>query len=629
MTNSQYKSPAHKLIKFFKKSRDNWKAKAQAGKKKIRSLAEMLRKLRHRRDELQAQIKTLRQQVSDMEKQLQNLANGHKNTLKKKRLPVIIEQKSDQIQPQIAQKDSSHSNSHQHDTSNSLVPVNHHYDARTISMANELVATACLSFRAAGKSLSIIEKYLPIEVPSMDSIRQWVYRLGYYELLEQPKPVRSDWVFIADFTASIGTHKCLVVLGIPLKKLKQCKWHLTHQEVTLLGLELWNHSNGKKVDKCLEEISNQVGVPIQIVADGGSDLNKGVKLFCERHPKTTCIYDISHKLARLLEKHLKDDEDWNLFVKSVSKAKAQSQQTPLSCLTPPTLRTKARYMNLHTMTRWAVRILKYRENDNFEALDLGFGFDEIGVNNLVPKIEIQLDEVGVSFDGIEINKLVKRLQELVTSNPGEDRDHFHDKLAKILEPKELDNLEQIIFEAANIGRTKFEEIFGCLVPQSSAINLYSTLLQMVETVEEKLKTKGLNRRTVASCNKQIKKLGNCERSMAFGCEVTKFLEQQLIQVPKGKTYLASTDIVESLIGKFKFLNHKANVYEINQSVLLFGTITAKITPEKVKTAMEAVPWTKVKQWIKEKIPVSNLAKRCKTLFHDRIEQKSATTLPAK
>ena len=91
--------------------------------------------------------------------------------------------------------------------------------------------------------------------------------------------------------------------------------------MTLLGLELWEHPSVQKVFQCFEKISAQVGVPVQIVADGASDLNKGVKLFCERHPKTQYFYDISHKLAGLLEKYLNDDEDWNLFVNSVSTAK--------------------------------------------------------------------------------------------------------------------------------------------------------------------------------------------------------------------------------------------------------------------------------------------------------------------
>ncbi len=603
MTNYQYKSPTHKLINFFKTSRDKWKAKAQDAKRKIRSLTEMLRKLRQRRDELRTEVKELRQQVKELDKQLQTVTNSPNQ--QKKRSAIIIEQNSAQAET-------------------SLVPANHHYDAKVISMASELVTTACSSFRAVGKSFKVIENYLPIDTPSADSIRQWVYRLGYYELMDISKPKRADWVFIADFTATIGTHKCFVILGVSLKKLKECKWHLSHQDVTLLGLEIWDHPNGDLVNKCFEKISGSVGVPVQIAVDGASDLNKGVRLFCEQHPKTQHIYDISHKLARLLEKHLKDDENWNLFVNSVSKAKAQSQQTPLACLTPPTLRTKARYMNLHMMTRWAVRILKYRENNNFEVLDLGFGLDEQGVNSLVEKIETK------SHDEIETNRLIEGLQELITENQGEDSEHFHDKLAEIFEPKELDNFEEIIFDAADIGRAKFEEIFGCLVSQNSAINIYSTLLQMVETVEKKLKTKGLNRKTVASCKKQIKKLGNCELSKTFGCDITEFLEQQLIQVPFGSTYLASTDIVESLIGKFKLLNQRfANVHGINQSVLLFGTITADLTPEKVKTAMEAVPWSKVKQWIKEKIPVSNLSKRYKAFFNKNQEQKSATTLSGK
>lgn len=276
------------------------------------------------------------------------------------------------------------------------------------------------------------------------------------------------------------------------------------------------------------------------------------------------------------------------------------------------------------MTRWAVRILKYREKDNFEVLDLGFGFDEQGVNSLVEKIESQFDAPGFNLDDIEKSSLIERFRGLILK--GENSADFHDKLVQILEPKELALLEEIILDNANIGRAKFEEIFGWTKQQISAINLYSTLLQMVETCESILKTKGLNRRTVASCKKQLKKLGNCERSKAFASDITEFIDQQLIQVPFGTTYLASTDIIESLIGKFKRLNQRvATVHGFNQSVLLFGTLTAKITPEKVKMAMETVSWATVKQWVKENVPISNWAKRCKALFDKNKEQKPTTT----
>ena len=43
--------------------------------------------------------------------------------------------------------------------------------------------------------------------------------------------------------------------------------------------------------------------------------------------------------------------------------------------------------------------------------------------------------------------------------------------------------------------------------------------------------------------------------------------------------------------------------------------------------MEAVPWSKVKQWVKEKLPVSNLAKRCKALFGDNNKEQKPAIIP--
>ena len=124
---------------------------------------------------------------------------------KKKRQPV--KQRSDKKQP--TENSSWYlvpANSYQildYYDFNEMVPTNRNSDARTISMASELVIKACSSFHSVGKSLKIIEKYLPVETPSANSVRQWIYRLGYYELMEKPKPFRSDWIFIADFTTTV------------------------------------------------------------------------------------------------------------------------------------------------------------------------------------------------------------------------------------------------------------------------------------------------------------------------------------------------------------------------------------------------------------------------------------------
>lgn len=44
-------------------------------------------------------------------------------------------------------------------------------------------------------------------------------------------------------------------------------------------------------------------------------VKKGIEIFCRQHPQTCFIYDIKHKVAAILKRELKDDQDWNEFVK--------------------------------------------------------------------------------------------------------------------------------------------------------------------------------------------------------------------------------------------------------------------------------------------------------------------------
>jgi len=51
------------------------------------------------------------------------------------------------------------------------------------------------------------------------------------------------------------------------------------------------------------------------------------------------------------------DERWNAFIKQTTQTKFQTAQTELAFLVPPRLRSKARYMNLQSITTWAEKVL--------------------------------------------------------------------------------------------------------------------------------------------------------------------------------------------------------------------------------------------------------------------------------
>jgi hypothetical protein len=113
----------------------------------------------------------------------------------------------------------------------------------------------------------------------------------------------------------------------------------------------------------LEAAAKTTGVPWEILSDHGPDLWAGIRQFCQIHSHTGAIYDITHKAATLVKVFLSDDETWNNFCRFAAQMKQQVQQTDLAPLAPPAQKSKARYMNVERLGRWATRVLQALDED--------------------------------------------------------------------------------------------------------------------------------------------------------------------------------------------------------------------------------------------------------------------------
>jgi len=58
-----YRSPISKLVRFFRRSRDNWKAKCKVAKRENKSLKTRLAKMKESRDRWKAQARSLREDI--------------------------------------------------------------------------------------------------------------------------------------------------------------------------------------------------------------------------------------------------------------------------------------------------------------------------------------------------------------------------------------------------------------------------------------------------------------------------------------------------------------------------------------------------------------------------------------
>jgi hypothetical protein len=187
-------------------------------------------------------------------------------------------------------------------------------------------------------------------------------RLGFYKLT-RPKEVADDWGWILDHSVQVGPEKCLLILGVRLSQVSPSSCCLGHADVEPLELCPVRHSTGEVVWEQLEAVADKTGPPREILSDGGSDLQAGIRRFCDAHPQTCAIYDVPHKLALLVKAVLSETDTWSRFCQGAAQMKRCLQQTPLASLAPPAQKSKARFMNVDRLGRWTSRVLDLLEAD--------------------------------------------------------------------------------------------------------------------------------------------------------------------------------------------------------------------------------------------------------------------------
>jgi hypothetical protein len=237
------------------------------------------------------------------------------------------------------------------------VPRGQHYAVEVVRWFVALVLTCGASLRCAASVLEFISSASGQEGigPDRSTGRLWLLRIGLAALL-RPKAIAPDWVWMIDHSIQIGQCKCLVILGIRLSELPRDR-PLCHRDMEPIALVPMINATKQTVAVCLEDAVAQTGVPRVILDDHGADLHGGVEIFRTEHPETSEVYDVKHKAACLLKARLEADERWKQYASQLGQTKFAVQQTELASLTPPSQRSKARFMNLGGLVAWGIKTL--------------------------------------------------------------------------------------------------------------------------------------------------------------------------------------------------------------------------------------------------------------------------------
>ncbi len=239
---------------------------------------------------------------------------------------------------------------------------------------------------------------------------------------------------------------------------------------------------------------------------------------------------MKHKNATLLKRELKGDDRWTSFVGQANKTKLGVTQTSLAFLNPPSLKTKARYMNLDRLVSWGLQALAYLD-----------------------------DPRAVSDQPVDCQKLREKL--------------------------------------------------GWLRGYRQALKRWSGLLAIAQAAEDYVHEEGVHSLIREELESRLQPLVTTPADRRLRNALLNFVADQSSALPKGERLIGSTEVLESIIGKYKRLQSSHSKGGMTAMLLSIGAIVGHKAVATIKTALQATTTADVIAWCKKHLGITTQAQR--------------------
>lgn len=304
---------------------------------------------------------------------------------------------------------------------------------------------------------------------------------------------------------------------------------MTLADVEVVGLHVVSRSTAEDLRALLVSDLQRVGFPDGIVTDGGTDIVCAVRTLNEAlGTRILHIEDISHLCARLLKKELGENkDDLEAFSKESFSCAAQVRQTDLAYLAPPAMRTKARFMNLSKVAKWA-------------------------------------------------SKVILLFSEVRAGRPRE-------------------------------GQVRARRYFGWVRKFSPLVDKILAVTTVLDRIQRIVKHRGLNAQTALEVKIELLHLGaRSPLARRLGAWVNRHLA---FAARLGRPLLVTSDIIESLFGRWKAVIGYHRGAELTTSVLLLPALCGDLSPELVRDALRSVKMSDLDEWKAREIGTTLRSKR--------------------
>lgn len=173
-------------------------------------------------------------------------------------------------------------------------------------------------------------------------------------------------------------------------------------------------------------------------------------------------------------------------------------------------------------------------------------------------------------------------------------------------------------------RDKFNDKLAWVQAFKPHIAEWRTMLDILQALKNEVKSNGLNEKAKSNFEQSISNLKlNTPRLADIKNEAMAYLEKECAGL--AGVYPGCSDIIESVLGKYKIFSGKSPMKEVGKAVLTIPAFTGNVDYDEVKAAMESVSAADVRKWLEENIGESLFTKR-KLAFKLRKTKKAVKNI---
>lgn len=177
-----------------------------------------------------------------------------------------------------------------------------------------------------------------------------------------------------------------------------------------------------------------------------------------------------------------------------------------------------------------------------------------------------------------------------------------------------------------VDRAVLEEKLGWLREYREALYHWSVLLTIAETVERYVRREGYHAAAAKTLQDRLAGLVINASTQSMAADALTFVAEQSSQARRGERLIGSSEVLESLFGKYKHLQGIHRQGGMTPQLLALGAVAGRQTIGVVRQALAAIRTRDVVQWCRQHLGWSLQAQRSYAFKEHKRDENSSPLL---